>query len=88
MRRGEVTLGEELIAVEPYLDIQRLRFADWLRLDYRIDDRCVDCLVPRFILQPLIEECDPSRAPRSRATGDDRDRRFDRRRFTGDSRER
>ncbi|HEV8216062.1 MAG TPA: histidine kinase [Gemmatimonadaceae bacterium] len=54
-RRGEVTLGEELIAVEPYLDIQRLRFADWLRLDYRIDDRCVDCLVPRFVLQPLIE---------------------------------
>ena len=54
-RRGEVTLGEELIAVEPYLDIQRLRFADWLRLDYRIDDRCVDCLLPRFVLQPLIE---------------------------------
>ena len=54
-RGGEVTLGEELIAVEPYLDIQRLRFADWLRLDYRIDDRCVDCLVPRFVLQPLIE---------------------------------
>jgi hypothetical protein len=54
-RRGEVTLGEELVAVEPYLDIQRLRFADWLRLDYQIDDRCVDCLVPRFVLQPLIE---------------------------------
>ncbi len=54
-RRGEVTLGEELVAVEPYLDIQRLRFADWLRLDYRIDDSCVDCLVPRFVLQPLIE---------------------------------
>ena len=54
-RRGEITLGEELVAVEPYLDIQRLRFADWLRLDYRIDDRCVDCLVPRFVLQPLIE---------------------------------
>jgi hypothetical protein len=54
-RRGEVTLGEELVAVEPYLDIQRLRFADWLRLEYRIDDRCVDCLMPRFVLQPLIE---------------------------------
>jgi len=54
-RRGEVTLGEELVVVEPYLDIQRLRFADWLRLEYKIDDRCVDCLVPRFVLQPLIE---------------------------------
>jgi hypothetical protein len=54
-RGGEVTLGEELIAVEPYLDIQRVRFADWLRLEYAIDDRCVDCLVPRFVLQPLIE---------------------------------
>ena len=51
----EVTLGEEIAGIEPYLDIQRIRFADWLTIEYRIDDAAVDCLVPRFVLQPLIE---------------------------------
>jgi signal transduction histidine kinase len=54
-RADEVTLGEELIALEPYLDIQRVRFADWLTIEYDIDDAAVDCLVPRFVLQPLVE---------------------------------
>jgi len=54
-RAGEVTLGEELVAIEPYLDIQRLRFPDWLRIDYDIGGDTMDCLVPRFVLQPLIE---------------------------------
>ena len=54
-RADEVTLGEELIALEPYLDIQRVRFADWLTIEYEIADSAVDCLVPRFVLQPLVE---------------------------------
>jgi len=54
-RADEVTLGEELIALEPYLDIQRVRFADWLKIEYDIADTAVDCLVPRFVLQPLVE---------------------------------
>jgi two-component system LytT family sensor kinase len=54
-RADEVTLGEELIALEPYLDIQRVRFADWLTIEYDIGDPAVDCLVPRFVLQPLVE---------------------------------
>ena len=54
-RADEVTLGEELIALEPYLDIQRVRFADWLMIEYDVADTAVDCLVPRFVLQPLVE---------------------------------
>jgi histidine kinase/DNA gyrase B/HSP90-like ATPase len=54
-RVGEVTLGEELVGIEPYLDIQRLRFPDWLRIDYDIGGDTLDCLVPRFVLQPLVE---------------------------------
>lgn len=54
-RTDEITLGDEIVGIEPYLDIQRIRFADWLTIDYRIDDDAVDCLVPRFVLQPLIE---------------------------------
>jgi two-component system sensor histidine kinase AlgZ len=51
----EVTLGEELLALEPYLDIQRVRFADWLTIHQDIDDRATKCLVPRLVLQPLVE---------------------------------
>ena len=54
-RSGEVTLGEELVAIEPYLDIQRLRFPDWLRIGYDVGGDTLDCLVPRFVLQPLVE---------------------------------
>ena len=54
-RGDEITLGEEIVGIEPYLDIQRIRFADWLTIDYRVDDAATDCLVPRFVLQPLIE---------------------------------
>ena len=54
-RSDEITLGDEIVGIDPYLDIQRIRFADWLTIDYRIDDRAMDCLVPRFVLQPLIE---------------------------------
>jgi two-component system, LytTR family, sensor kinase len=54
-RPGEVTLGDELVAIEPYLDIQRLRFPDWLRIDYDVGGDTLDCLVPRFVLQPLVE---------------------------------
>jgi two-component system LytT family sensor kinase len=54
-RTDEITLGEEIVGIEPYLDIQRLRFADWLTIEYHLDDAAVDCLVPRFVLQPLVE---------------------------------
>jgi two-component system, LytTR family, sensor kinase len=54
-KTDEVTLGEEIVGIEPYLDIQRIRFADWLTIDYHVDDAAVDCLLPRFVLQPLIE---------------------------------
>jgi hypothetical protein len=54
-KSDEVTLGEEMVGIEPYLDIQRIRFADWLTIEYRVDEAALDCLLPRFILQPLIE---------------------------------
>jgi len=54
-RSDEITLGDEIVGIEPYLDIQRIRFADWLTIDYHVEDGASDCLVPRFVLQPLIE---------------------------------
>src|SRR5262249_5911119 len=54
-KSNERTLGEELVALEPYLDIQRLRFADWLTIERDVDEHAVDFLVPRLVLQPLVE---------------------------------
>lgn len=54
-RTDEITLGDEIVGIEPYIDIQRIRFADWLTIDYHVEDGAADCLVPRFVLQPLIE---------------------------------
>ncbi|MEO7083751.1 MAG: histidine kinase [Gemmatimonadaceae bacterium] len=54
-KSDEITLGEEILGIEPYLDIQRIRFADWLSIEYDIDDGAVDCVLPRFVLQPLVE---------------------------------
>lgn len=54
-RADEISLSDEIAEIEPYLEIQRIRFADWLHIAYRIDLDACDCLVPRFVLQPLIE---------------------------------
>ena len=52
--RDEVTLGEELAALDPYLDIQRIRF-DWLAVRVQADEEARTGLVPHLILQPLVE---------------------------------
>jgi anti-sigma regulatory factor (Ser/Thr protein kinase) len=52
--RDEVTLDEELAALEPYLDIQRTRFSDWLD-GVAVLPSLRRALVPHLILQPLVE---------------------------------
>ena len=54
-RGTSVTLAEELAALEPYLDIQRVRFADWLVIEQDVDAAALDLRVPRLLLQPLVE---------------------------------
>ena len=51
----EVPLEEEIRFLEQYVEIQRVRFQDRLSVDYEIDDDCKGLLVPRLILQPLVE---------------------------------
>ncbi|MBX3028409.1 histidine kinase [bacterium] len=50
-----VPLAEELSVAESYLEIERARFGDALRVEERIDDRARDLLLPSLILQPLVE---------------------------------
>ena len=51
-----VPLAEELEVAEAYLDIERARFGDALRVEERRSTRGPrDLLLPRLILQPLVE---------------------------------
>jgi LytS/YehU family sensor histidine kinase len=51
----EVSLDEELALVGQYLVIEQVRFSDRLRIRYDIPDELRTAAVPRFILQPLVE---------------------------------
>ena len=51
----EVPLKEELEILEIYLDIQHTRYADRLTTEMSIDPDTLDILVPRLILQPIVE---------------------------------
>ncbi|WND01863.1 histidine kinase [Temperatibacter marinus] len=50
-----VNLEQELYALALYLDIEKVRFADRLNIEYSIDERTKTALIPSLILQPLIE---------------------------------
>lgn len=56
-RKGspEVRLAEEMTYVNAYLYIITERFGKRLRVDIDLPDELMDCLVPRLILQPVIE---------------------------------
>ena len=53
--RDEVTLGEELVALEAYVDIQRTRFSEWLTVRIAVSPSLRSAMVPHLILQPLVE---------------------------------
>jgi two-component system, LytTR family, sensor kinase len=50
-----VSLREELVAMDEYLDIERVRFGSTLVVEKSIDDASLDVVVPSMILQPLVE---------------------------------
>ena len=50
-----VTLRQELDALTHYLDIEKIRFAERLRIETAIDEDCWRALLPSLLLQPLVE---------------------------------
>ena len=54
-RVQEVPLGDELEFVRTYLDIQRIRFGERLRIDIDVPRELHTLLVPSLSLQPLLE---------------------------------
>ncbi len=51
----KVPLSQELEIVENYLAIEQVRFADRLRLEFKVDPNALDGLIPCFLLQPIVE---------------------------------
>lgn len=52
---NKIPLVQEMEIVESYLAIERVRFADRLRVDLNLDPNVLDGLVPCFLLQPIVE---------------------------------
>ena len=53
--RVETTLAEELALLQRYAEIQEARYGDRLRVSFDVESRVQEALVPRLILQPLVE---------------------------------
>jgi two-component system, LytTR family, sensor kinase len=53
--RAQVTLREEVEYLQRYLDIQKVRFGDRLRVSLDIPADLLDAQVPNLLLQPLVE---------------------------------
>ena len=51
----EVPLKEELEFLKIYLEIEKTRFQDRLKVNIDIDPETLDAMVPNLILQPLVE---------------------------------
>ena len=51
----KVTLRQEIEAMNLYLTTERLRFGERLRLEFAVEERALEALVPSLLLQPLIE---------------------------------
>jgi two-component system sensor histidine kinase YesM len=50
-----VPLSEEIRYVRNYLNIQQYRYQRQIRVDFRLEEFIDRCLVPKMILQPLVE---------------------------------
>ncbi len=51
----KVPLRDELESAQSYVDIERIRFGDRLRLELDIEPETLDALVPSFLWQPVVE---------------------------------
>lgn len=52
-----VTLDNDLKHIQDYLDIQKIRYNQRLSYTFDIDAQCHQALIPKLMIQPLIENC-------------------------------
>lgn len=50
-----ITVREEINSIEDYVELQKLRYSDGFEVEYHISHDIQNCLIPTFILQPIVE---------------------------------
>ncbi|MCK9478963.1 MAG: sensor histidine kinase [Firmicutes bacterium] len=57
LHKGEnmIKVSEEIRHVESYVKIEQMRFPDMFEISYKIQDDVLEMLMPKIILQPLVE---------------------------------
>jgi sensor histidine kinase YesM len=53
--RNLATVGEEMEVIKTYLEIEKIRFGDGLNYIMDVSEESTPFLIPRFLLQPLVE---------------------------------
>ncbi len=53
--RDEVPLSDDIFYIQNYLNIQKVRFGDRFHCELDIAPECLPCMVPKLLLQPLLE---------------------------------
>ncbi|WP_335384667.1 cache domain-containing sensor histidine kinase [Neobacillus drentensis] len=51
----KIPINQEIMYIESYLEIQKVRMRDPLDYSILLDDRIKDCLTVKWILQPIVE---------------------------------
>lgn len=50
-----VTVGDEVRLCSIYMDIQRNRYKDRIKLEISVEEAALSCMLPKITLQPLVE---------------------------------
>lgn len=50
-----ITIGQEIELTKQYLTIQKVRYGDILQITYEIEKGVERCMIPRFSIQPIVE---------------------------------
>lgn len=53
--RSTVTIFEDITHIKDYLFIQKSRFGDALQYSIDVDKQILSCMIPKLIIQPLVE---------------------------------
>ena len=55
--RRDVTVKDEVAYISDYLALQKVRYGDYLECAININERLMDIVLPKLIIQPLVENC-------------------------------
>ena len=54
-KQDVITIQEELEIVGNYIAIQKIRYEERLDFSLDVEDGCLDCLIPKLTIQPIVE---------------------------------